>query len=123
MYTVRARMRSGSVHSAVPCSREETSFTSRSLARDAGGASEDGVLEGLWVVAALGTSCVGVLVEPGGVSSQVTLPCLHLMDFPCHKLPQGYERVREEAEGVLLVCGSGSIGGPVLEEQVPTTVS
>ena len=53
------------------------------------------------------------------MGSQVTLRCSHLMDSPCHKLPQRHEGVWGEGGGVFVVRGWQVISGPVLEEHVP----
>ena len=59
------------------------------------------MLEGLRSVPAPGAGCVEILVEPGGVGRQVTLPCPQLQDSPCHKHPQADDRVRgERGEGI-----------------------
>ena len=77
------------------------------------------MLDRLLFDSAPGKDCVGVLVEPGGVGGQVTLPSSHLMDSPCHKLPKAHERVWGTGRVRLILWGSGCIGGPVMEEHVP----
>ena len=52
-----------------------------------GGAGEDGVLERFWFNSAAGAGQFRVLVEPGGMGSQIALARSHLVDSPCHKLP------------------------------------
>ena len=79
-------------------------------------------MDGLWSVPAPRTGCVVLLVEPGGVGGQVTLPCSHVVDYPCHKVPQAHEGVRGDGREVLVVWRSGRVGGPVLEKHVPSPV-
>ena len=78
------------------------------------------MLEGLWFASASRAGYVGALVEPGGVGGQVALCRSHLVDPTCHELPQAHEGLWGEGGGVLVVWGSGRIGGLVLEEHVPS---
>ena len=66
---------------------------------------------------------VGVLVEPGGVGGQVAFRRSHLVNPSCSKLPQTHERVRGEGGRIVVVWGSGCVGGPVLEVHVPSACS
>ena len=67
---------------------------------------------------ASGAGCVGVFVEPSGMSCQVTLCRSYLVDTSSHKLPLAHEGGRGEAGKVLVVWRSVCVGGPVLEEDV-----
>ena len=78
--------------------------------------------EAFWFDPASGAGCVGILIKPGGVGGQVAFRRSHLVDSSCHKLPQTQERVRGEGGGIVVVWGSGLVGGPVLEEHVPSVV-
>jgi len=80
------------------------------------------MLGGLWFGAASRAGCVRVVVEPGGVGSQVTLRRSRLVDPSCYQLPQTQERVRRARGGIVVVWGSGRVSGPVQEEHVPSVV-
>jgi len=42
------------------------------------------------------------------------------MDSPRHRLPQPHKGVWGEGGGIFVVRGRGVVGGPVLDEHVPT---
>jgi len=92
MYSPKARIRKCSFHRVASRPREETSFTRASwtLAR---GAGEDSVLEHLRFSSASGAGRVWAFVEPGRVGGQVALCHSHLVDSPCHELPQSHKLV------------------------------
>ena len=81
------------------------------------------MLEGFWSYLASGAGCVRVLVEPGGVGGQVAFRRSPLVDPSCHKVPQAHEGMRREGGGIVVVWGSGYVGGPILEKHVPNAVS
>jgi len=58
-----------------------------------------------------------------GVGGQVTFCRLHLVDFSHYELPWTHEGVEGVGGGVLVVRGRGGIGGPVLEEHLPSSRS
>ena len=84
----------------------------------AGGAGEDGVLEGFWFNFARGAGQVCVLVQPGGVGGQVALRHRHLVNSPGHERLESHEGVWREGRGVLVVGGCGVISDPISEEHV-----
>jgi len=67
------------------------------------------------------TGKVGVLLGPGRVGSQIAFRRSHLMDSPCHKLPQAHKGMGGEGGGVVVVRGCGVFIGPVLEEHEPSS--
>jgi len=81
------------------------------------------MLGGLWFNSAWLAGCVRVLVEPGGVGGQPAFCRSHLVDPSCHKLSQTHEPVQGEGRGIVVIWGSGRIGGPVLEGHVSSVVS
>ena len=77
-------------------------------------AVNDCVCEGLGARAAAGTSVVGELAPPGGVSCQVALASSHLVNSASDKLVQAHERVRGESRQVGVVVGRRVAGFPVV---------
>lgn len=77
---------------------------------------EDSVLEGFGGGAAPRAKGWRVLVEPGGVGSEVALPGPYLMDAAGKKFGEAHERIGGEGGTEGVPQRGGSEEGPLLEE-------
>jgi len=118
-YSLRSGIRWASVNRGVSGPMEETSFSRRSLPLEQAGQVSMGCSKDSCAIPHWG-KIFQVFIEQGGVAGQVAFGHSPLRDTYCQMLTEAHEGLWREGGGFLVVWRGGDIGGPVLEEQIPS---